>query len=103
MAMLHTVNKSAFENRSLDSCIAHAKPGSSILLFEDGVVAAMEGTIISDKVKSILGDVKVYVLGPDLRARGLSTDKVIDGVTVLDDYGGFVDLVTEHDNVQAWL
>jgi tRNA 2-thiouridine synthesizing protein B len=43
-----------------------------------------------------------YVLGPDLKARGISEDKVIDGIKVVD-YNGFVDLVTEHDTTQSWL
>jgi tRNA 2-thiouridine synthesizing protein B len=41
MAMLHTVNKSPFERNSLDSCLSHAKAGSSILLFEDGIYAVI--------------------------------------------------------------
>ena len=36
---------------------------------------------------------KVYVLGPDLDARGM-TDRLIEGVTSVD-YGGFVDLVRQ--------
>lgn len=102
MAMLHTVNKSPFEKNAAASCMKHIKAGSAVLFIEDGVYAAMDGTEIADTVKGVMGDCKVYVLGPDVRARGLSEDKVIDGVSVVD-YGGFVDLVTEHDNVQSWL
>jgi tRNA 2-thiouridine synthesizing protein B len=43
----------------------------------------------------------VYVLGPDLEARGLA-QRVIDGVTVVD-YAGFVQLVADHRNCQTWL
>lgn len=102
MTMLHTVNKSPFENRSLDSCLGHVKDGAAVLMFEDGIYGAMKGTAIADKVKAAMGKAKVYVLGPDLRARGMSEDQILDGISVVD-YGGFVDLVTEHDNVQAWL
>lgn len=102
MTMLHTVNKSPFEKTSAASCIKHMQAGSSVLFIEDGIYAALDGTAFSDTVKGVMGDCKVYVLGPDVLARGLSEEKVIDGVTVVD-YGGFVDLVTEHDNVQAWL
>jgi tRNA 2-thiouridine synthesizing protein B len=42
------------------------------------------------------------VLGPDLAARGLSEERVIDGISVVD-YAGFVDLAAENDKVQAWL
>ena len=30
------------------------------------------------------------------------TGKLVDGVTAVD-YGGFVDLVAEHNNCQSWL
>jgi len=46
--------------------------------------------------------VSVYVLGPDLKARGFREDRLIEGIQVVD-YAGFVDLATEHDKVQAWL
>jgi tRNA 2-thiouridine synthesizing protein B len=100
--MLHTVNKSPFERRTLDSALRHAVKGSSILLLEDGIYAAFAGTVVAEKVKAALTDHKIYVLGPDIAARGMSEHQVIDGIDVVD-YGGFVDLVTEHDKVQSWL
>ncbi len=102
MAMLHTVNKSPFERNTLDSCMKHALPGSAILLIEDGVVAATRGTAVEGKVKEKMGDVSFFVLGPDLAARGLGEDKLIDGISVVD-YNGFVELTTKYDNVQSWL
>jgi tRNA 2-thiouridine synthesizing protein B len=99
--MLHTVNKSPFERNTLKSCLAYAKPGSAVLLIEDGVYAALADTAASDMVKQAMAQVSVYALGPDLEARGVAT-RVIDGVKVID-YAGFVDLVVEHPNTQAWL
>lgn len=100
--MLHTVNKSPFERNSLDSCLRLAKKGSAILLIEDGVIAAMTGTAESSKLEGALADHSVFVLGPDLQARGLDASKVIKGISVVD-YGGFVDLTVEHGTVQSWL
>ncbi|HDO52690.1 MAG TPA: sulfurtransferase complex subunit TusB, partial [Rhizobiales bacterium] len=48
------------------------------------------------------GDLALYALGADLAARGISEKSVIEGISVVD-YGGFVDLVAEHDVSQAWL
>jgi tRNA 2-thiouridine synthesizing protein B len=79
----------------------YAKEGSAVLFYEDAVYAAMAGTGVEEQVKSAQG-VKLYVLGPDLKARGVSEDKLIDGVEVVD-YAGFVDLAAEHDKVQAWV
>src|SRR5688572_14953811 len=102
MPMLHTVNKSPFERNTLDSCLRLAKPGGAILFIEDGVFAALKNTAASSKVQKALEQFKFYVLGPDIRARGLKEEQVIDGIKMVD-YAGFVDLAAEHDSVQAWL
>ncbi len=100
--MLHTINKSPFERNSLDSCLRLSVKGSPILLIEDGVLAATKRTTVSDKIAAATNDHPIYVMGPDLRARGITDDDVADGITVVD-YGGFVDLVVEHGTVQSWL
>ena len=46
-------------------------------------------------------DVSIYALAPDVAARGMQ-NRVMDGVRLVD-YGGFVDLVVQHDAVQSWL
>ncbi len=101
MSMLHTVNKSPFNNDALSKCLQCAQPGSSILFIEDGVYASREGTTFTDSVKEALKDKQVYVLQPDLDARGMNSS-LIDGIKTVD-YSGFVDLTTEHDSVQSWL
>ena len=99
--ILHTVNKSPFERNSFSSCLMHALPGSGVLLLEDGVYAALQGTAASEAVTAAAKQVKLYALGPDLDARGISA-KVMDCINVVD-YTGFVKLVEKHDRVQAWL
>ena len=100
--MLHLINKSPFEKNSLDSCLRTAQSGSSILLLEDGVYAAVANAEHAAKVAARVGDLSIYVLGPDVAARGLNDSPMIDGITVVD-YEGFVDLVAEHDANQSWL
>jgi tRNA 2-thiouridine synthesizing protein B len=102
MSMLHTVNKSPLERNTLDSCLRLAAPGSAILLIEDGVYGALAGSQAAEKISGHMGDFTFYALGPDLAARGLSESPLIDGLTVVADYGGFVDLAAEHDAFQAW-
>lgn len=100
--MLHTINKSPFEKNSLDSCLRLAKAGSAVLLIEDAVYAALNGTAVTQRITERMDELSFYVLGPDFAARGLSGTSLIDGIEVVD-YGGFVDLVAEHDAAQAWL
>ena len=77
--MLHLVNKSPFESMALEDCLKYASKGSSILLYEDGIYAAMPGTAVADRMGGVASDYKVYVLKEDMMLRGV--DKVMDGVT----------------------
>jgi tRNA 2-thiouridine synthesizing protein B len=99
--MLHTVNKSPFEHRALETCLRFARQGSALLLIEDGVYAAARDTAVSAKLQEALKTLSIYALQPDLEARGMQ-NRVMDGVRLVD-YGGFVDLVAEHNAVQSWL
>lgn len=100
--MLHTVNKSPFERNSLETCLRFAREGDAVLLYEDGVYAALNKTSFDAKIVASLKRCKFYVLLPDLEARGMRSDNVIDGIQPVD-YAGFVDLVVENNTVQAWL
>ncbi len=103
MPTLHTVNKSAFERNSLDSCLSVCKTDGSILFIEDAVVAAMINTTVTEKVfQAIASGIKVYALGEDIRARGLPEQRIIRHITLVD-YAGFVALAASHDRVQNWL
>jgi len=100
--MLHLINKSPFDRNALDSCLRLAEAGSSVLLIEDGVYTALRKAESADAVGERMNELTFYVLGPDVTARGLDDMPLIDGVNVVD-YGGFVDLVVEHNVAQSWL
>lgn len=100
--MLHTVNKSPFERNACTACLSHSLPDSAVLFIEDGVYAAVGGTEHEKEVRQAMDNRKLYVLGPDLLARGFTPEQVIDGIDVVD-YDGFVELTEKHDKVQAWL
>jgi len=102
MTILHTVNKSPFEKNSLSSCLSHALEGSSVLLMEDGVYGVLDNTSSSSDVTNAMQRIAIYVLKPDLEARGINEEKIISGVKLID-YSGFVNLAVEHNAVQAWL
>jgi tRNA 2-thiouridine synthesizing protein B len=103
MSTLHTVNKSPFERNSLDTCLSLVGNDSTVLLIEDGVAAALQNTTASPAISDAMSKgVKFAVLGADLGARGLSADRILEGISVVD-YAGFVQLAADHDNVQSWL
>ena len=98
--MLHIINKSSLTNSALDNCLRVAQRGD-ILLIEDAVYAATTGNAFEGKIREAMGRFKIYVLQPDLEARGLA-DRIIADVTPVD-YGGFVDLTAANKNCQSWL
>jgi tRNA 2-thiouridine synthesizing protein B len=102
MAVLHIINKSPFQMNSLDSCLRLAKAGAAILLIEDAIYAAQINTGISAKIEAAIAKHNVYVLTPDIDARGINTEQLIRGVGLVG-YDGFVKLTTEYAGVQSWL
>jgi tRNA 2-thiouridine synthesizing protein B len=96
--MLHLVNKSPYDGCSLDTATSIMKSDDALLLIEDGVYGAVKGS----KAAALLEGRSFSVLGPDLAARGISADKLVDSATVID-YAGFVDMVEANDKVQSWL
>lgn len=102
MSTLHTVNKSPFERSTLDSCLKHLKAGDAVLLIEDAVLGVRNASAAAGRIAAAMRDCPIYVLGPDLAARGIKPDQLIGGVELVD-YAGFVDLAVRHRRVQAWL
>jgi len=98
---MKTGPKKTHDRNSLDSCLRVISDDDALLFIEDGVYAAT-GTSFSKAVQAAAKSHAVYVLGPDLSARGMKEDGIVEGVKVVD-YEGFVDLVTENDKVNSWL
>ena len=97
--MLYTVNKSPLSATSLSSVLRIAPAGAPILLYEDGVYAAMLDAKSTSIVQDALASNPIYALDADLEARGIG--KVLDGIQVIG-YDAFVELVEQHD-VAPWL
>ncbi|MCP4983906.1 MAG: sulfurtransferase complex subunit TusB [Gammaproteobacteria bacterium] len=102
MSVLHIVNKSPFERNSLDCCLRLAKADSAIILIEDGIYALQKNSAAADKLQQALSKHRIYALQPDLQARGVNPENMLEGISLLD-YDGFVQLTTEYDKLQSWL
>ncbi len=99
--MLHIINKSLSESSALASCLKHILPNSVVLLYENAVLNAVADTSASVLLVKALAKCQIYVLLPDLIARGIE-DRIIPGVQKID-YEGFVDLVIKYKPVQSWI
>ncbi len=97
---LHTVNKSPYAQDALRCCLDHVSAGDTVLLIEDGVLAARKNGAF---VKALAASgCTVCALGPDLSAREIVAGDVAEGIHTVD-YGGFVDLAASAARVCAWL
>lgn len=67
--ILHTLNKFADHSTALHSCIATIASADALLLLEDGVYALLSAESLK---ASLPVGVRLYVLGEDMDARGLS-------------------------------
>ncbi len=102
MGTLNIVNKSPFEKHSLAQCLKRIGKGDSLLLIEDGSISALSNTAYKEQMLAAAGQVKLYVLKPDLDARGFAGAELLEAVKTVD-YDGFVELVVTHDRVHSWL
>jgi len=104
--LLHTVNKSAFDNSALDDCLAVVSPNDAILLIENGVYGALDNSpselahIKNIKQLSASGT-RFYVLQADCEARGLNSTALLAAFKTVDD-AGFVALAAEASAIQSW-
>lgn len=95
--VLHTVNRSPYQNSALKQCLAFISAPAALLLIEDGTYAA---TNAAEHYLATLPDgITVYALQADIEARGLNN--LHSQIHVIDD-AGFVDLSVVCERMQAW-
>lgn len=111
MAVLHLVFRSPADSRALEQCLARAGEGDAILLLEDGVYSVAEGSVFAEQLGASAGRVAVYVLVPDMGARGLVVQNPLlpgegEGKRRpsigLVDYTGFVALTAAYNPIVSW-
>lgn len=98
---LHTVNRSPFEHGALADCLARVRPGSAVLLIEDGVLGALADARFAARLAALSAEVEFFVLGPDLDARGIESARLAPFIEVVD-YAGFVALACRFARTVAW-
>lgn len=98
--IFHTINKSPYHQFNLLGTLEVPQNGDSILFYEDGVYACMEGTDVGKLLSMYNDDITLYALDSDIEARGLS-NRLIQRVMIID-YDGFVDLCVKAIKVVNW-
>jgi tRNA 2-thiouridine synthesizing protein B len=101
MGVLHLASRSPHASSGLARCLERAGEGDAVLLLEGAVYAALKGSAAEPMLREAMGRLAVYALEPDLLARGVAADEVLDGVARIG-YEGFVDLSLRHASALSW-
>ena len=104
--LLHTVNKSAFNNGALGDCLRVAAENDAVLLFENGVYGALDNSQsefphIENIQQLSASGTRFYILQADCEARGLDTSTLLPAFTIIND-ADFVTLAVEASAIQSW-
>ena len=97
--VLHTVNKN-YPDTALLSCLQTAALGSAMLLIENGVYNAVAGSAGAELITVNGTHLDVYLLLPDVLARGLQ-DRLLSCCHTITD-AEFVALVIQYDKSVTW-
>ncbi|WNN48850.1 sulfurtransferase complex subunit TusB [Siccibacter colletis] len=95
--MLHTLSHSPW-HCDFSTFLSALQPGDEVLLLQDGVIAAIEGGLFLEKLRS--APISVSVLRDDVEARGLSAQ--ISNSIVRVSYTDFVRMTLSHQSQMAW-
>ena len=101
MSTLHIINTSSTSSSSLQSCLRGIQKDSAVILIEDAVIIAKEEGQSDQQIKNTLQKLNWFVLEPDLKARGIKTEDIIEGIKPVN-YQAFVKLAVKYDRTQTW-
>ena len=95
--ILHTVNKSPFQQTTLAQCIERCANNDAIILLEDGVYGALQSNPQADQLSAIT----CFAIEADIQTRGLSTVTLIREIQLID-FERFVALSCHYSLVMSW-
>ncbi|MHA0866887.1 sulfurtransferase complex subunit TusB [Enterobacter wuhouensis] len=95
--MLHTLSRSPWQC-DIDALMRTLREGDALLLMQDGVLAALEGSRFVEILNS--APISVSALKDDLDARGLS-GQISAKIDVIG-YTEFVNLTVKHASQMNW-
>ncbi|MDF2180506.1 sulfurtransferase complex subunit TusB [Neptuniibacter sp. CAU 1671] len=96
---LHLINAQPDALTTYQHCFMALSNEDAILLIEDAVYAATS-RVVAQRFTELPAGVRLYVLQPDVEARGLPA-LLSERFTQVDD-AGFVSLCCQHDKVISW-
>ena len=95
--ILHTVNRSPFQQTTLAQCIQRCADSDAIILLENGVYGALQHSPQANQLSTI----DCFAIKADVQARGLSDKSLIKEIELID-FEHFVALTCRYSLVMSW-
>ena len=95
--ILHTVNKSPFQQNVLAQCLDRCDSNDGIILLEDGVYGVLQDNPQADQLSAVT----CFAIEADMEARGLLEKSLIEKVQLID-FHRFVNLSCDYSLVLSW-
>jgi sulfur relay protein TusB/DsrH len=96
--MLHLIYQTPLEN----AVIQRIEIGDDVVFFETAVFRLNKAGLQSTELEQMLANnVHLYVLSDELAIRGVNTDELVSGITVID-YSGLVALTEKNEIIRTW-
>jgi tRNA 2-thiouridine synthesizing protein B len=99
--ILHLVTRSPFASTALEDALRCSAQADGILLMHDAVIAAPTAVALPQHLAARFSTRRLFVLGPDLAARGMGLMKLRGGIQVVDD-AAFLGLACAHHSSLTW-
>ena len=99
--VLHLVTRSPFASSALEDALRCSAQADGILLMHDAVLAAPTAVALAQHLAARFSTRRLFVLAPDLAARGMAGMKLRPGIQAVDD-AGFVELACAPHASRTW-
>ena len=100
-AVLHLCRRAPAEAAAVDAWRQRMGSGDAVVLLENAVLGCRRGSLWGEAWQATAVTRRVFVMLPDLAARGILPSSVAAGIDPID-YAGLVALCCEYDLVQSW-
>ncbi len=101
MSILHTINKSPFQDTAMNGCLSVCSTQDTVILIEDGVLGGILASPLASTIKELSASgTRFYALKNDVVARGL-TEILLPDIR-LANYQDFVRFSIECKQIQSW-
>ncbi len=95
--MLHLISQSPIESAVLE----RVADGDELVFLDNAVLRLLQQGELNQTLIALLKNHRLYVLADTLTVRGISTEELVQGISVID-YPQLVALTVKHSVIQTW-